>query len=378
MKKIETIEQLLQYSIDSTKITLEFLDGITLKNSRAIDTQFNPKILLQDIKEVDVDLRPLKLYDSYLIIYLLELEEYCNANNITFRYFGAHAEMQKFIDLLTPKARIKKEAKPNRVFEFIAGLGDKTKRFFNEIFDFVEFLGKTTASSVTGIIKPSTIRWKDFPGYFNNAGVSALAVNILIVLLLGFIIGWQGALLLRQFGAAAYLSPLVGFSIIRELSPLMVAIVVAGRSGAAFTAEIGTMKVSEELDALETMGFNKYGFLVLPRVVALMIAMPILVMICDVVGVLGGLLAGLMTLNITIISYFTTLASMMSIADVLYGLVKAVVFGYMIALIGCFCGMKVTNSAESVGKQTTASVVISIFMVIVIDAIFVVLYDAVF
>ena len=125
------------------------------------------------------------------------------------------------------------------------------------------------------------------------------------------------------------------------------------------------------------MGFDKYGFLVLPRVLALMIAVPVLVMICDVVGVVGGLLAGLMTLNITMISYFTSLADMMTVGDVTYGLVKAVVFGYAIALIGCYSGMKVTNSAESVGKQTTSSVVISIFMVIVIDALFVIIYDAI-
>jgi phospholipid/cholesterol/gamma-HCH transport system permease protein len=373
-----------EFSKDNSELMIMLNDGVTIGNAKEIDKQFNLNTIVnqaisddKNIRNIYVDLSALKVYDSLLIAYISEIEKYAADKNIAFMVTGANEQTQKFIDLL----KISKDnlAKKNKktIYEHISGVGDMTKRFFVEIIDFIDFLGKTTASIGKTLIKPSNFRWDDFPGYFNNAGVKALSVNILIVMLLGFIIGWQGALLLRQFGAAPYLAPLVGFSIIRELSPIMVAIVVAGRSGAAFTAEIGTMKVSEELDALETMGFDKFGFLVLPRLLALMIALPILVMICDVVGVLGGLLAGLTTLNITMISYFTSLADMMTLGDVTYGLVKAVVFGFTIALIGCFSGMKVTNSAESVGKQTTSSVVISIFMVIVIDALFVVIYDAI-
>jgi phospholipid/cholesterol/gamma-HCH transport system permease protein len=208
--------------------------------------------------------------------------------------------------------------------------------------------------------------------------VNALPINVLIIILLGFITGWQGAIQLKQFGADQYLAPLVGFSIIRELAPIMVAIIVAGRSGSAFAAEIGTMKVSDELDSLDTMGFNKIAFLVMPRIIALTVALPMLVLICDLMGVIGGLIAGLSTLNITIASYFYELSANIGMIDIMYGVVKALVFGFVISIIGCFRGLRVTNNAESVGKNTTASVVSGIFMVIVIDALFVVLYDKLF
>ncbi len=374
--------KIVEYELtkDNSELLIKLNDGIIISNSKEIDKQIDlGRLLGKDtkIKGVYVDLMGLKLYDSFLISFLYEIEKLCLDKSIHFEVIRVSDETKKFIQMLKKSDVVLQKGKKKGFVEYINYVGDIAKSFFIEIIDFIEFLGKTTASIGKSILNPGNFRWKDFPSYFHNAGVKALSVNILIVLLLGFIIGWQGALLLRQFGAAPYLAPLVGFSIIRELSPIMVAIVVAGRSGAAFTAEIGTMKVSEELDALEAMGFDKFGFLVLPRVLALMIAVPLLVMICDVVGVLGGLWAGLMTLNITIISYFTSLAGMMTLGDVTYGLVKAVVFGFAIALIGCFSGMKVTNSAESVGKQTTSSVVISIFMVIVIDALFVVIYDAI-
>lgn len=363
-------------------LTIKLLGPSLISKAQEITAQ-SQKILKAilnsdaNLKAIKIDLSELKQYDTFVLVYINEIREICDIAEIDFRYFGQSEDIDKFIALLMPKTAQTIKPKINKLYNYINQLGEQVLVFFHEIKEFIEFFGKTTTTIAKAFVKPSTIRWKDFPGYFTEAGVKALSVNLLIVLLIGFIIGWQGALLLRQFGASPYLAPLVGFSVIRELAPLMVAIVVAGRSGAAFTAEIGTMKVSEELDALETMGFDIYGFLILPRVFALMIAVPILVMICDVIGVLGGLVAGLTTLNITMISYFTSLAQNIAMADITYGLIKAVVFGFTIALIGCFCGLKVTNSSESVGKQTTLSVVISIFMVIVIDAVFVIIFDAI-
>lgn len=368
----------IELSKSGNTLGIRLLSGFTISNAKLIDAEFRFDQITDDIKKISVDLSDPGIHDSYIVTYLIELEEYCKSRNIGFEFVSSNTETLNFVKLLKPKLREDIAKREPGFFEYVEGVGQKTKDFLSEIYDFTDFLGQTTRSIFKTFIKPGNFRAKDFPRYFINSGPAALPVNILIVLLLGFIIGWQGALLLRQFGGSAYLAPLVGFSIVRELSPLMVAIVVAGRSGAAFTAEIGTMKVSEELDALETMGFDKYGFLVLPRVVSLMISVPLLIMICNVVGVLGGLLAGLSTLNITMVSYFTELTATMTVGDVTYGLIKGVVFGFSIALIGCFSGMKVTGSAESVGRRTTASVVISIFMVIVIDAVFVVLYDAIY
>jgi len=199
---------------------------------------------------------------------------------------------------------------------------------------------------------------------------------VLIVFLIGLITGYQGALQLAQFGADIYIADLVGISITRELSPLMVAIIVAGRSGSAFAAEIGTMKVSEEIDALTTMGFDRMQFLVLPRVLAVTFAMPLLVIICDLAGIIGGLLAGLATLDITISSFLAQLNIALNYAHVFSGIFKSIVFGLLIATIGCFRGFQVQGGAESVGRYTTASVVSGVFLVILTDAIFVFLLSA--
>ncbi|MEI6088861.1 MAG: ABC transporter permease [bacterium] len=372
-----TLEYIRTEQIGSTLI-MKLLGPFFISHSAAIDKSCQCDSKLEGISKVQFDFSELELYDSFLLIFLDELEAMILSRKIETEYINLNDTVRAFISVQRTAEENKIRKERLTVYKFIEIFGNGIVNKYKEMRQMIEFVGIIFKTMIKSILHPSLIRWKDFPNYFYTTGVNALPINVLIIILLGFITGWQGAIQLKQFGADQFLAPLVGFSIIRELSPIMVAIIVAGRSGSAFAAEIGTMKVSDELDSLDTMGFNKIAFLVMPRILALTIALPILVLICDLMGVVGGLIAGLATLNITIASYFYELSANLGMIDIMYGVVKAVVFGFMISIIGCFRGLQVTNNAESVGKNTTASVVSGIFIVIVIDALFVVLYDQLF
>jgi phospholipid/cholesterol/gamma-HCH transport system permease protein len=181
---------------------------------------------------------------------------------------------------------------------------------------------------------------------------------------------------LRQFGANIFVADLVALSITRELGPLMTAIIVAGRSGAAFSAELGTMKVSEEIDALRTLGLDPYLFLVFPRVIALILVMPLLTILADVVGILGGLLVALLGLDLTVNAYLLETRKALDLWDVGSGILKSLVFALNVALIACQRGLATSGGAEGVGRATTSAVVSSLFALVVLDAIFTMLFNA--
>jgi phospholipid/cholesterol/gamma-HCH transport system permease protein len=209
-----------------------------------------------------------------------------------------------------------------------------------------------------------------------RTGADAVPIVILINFLVGFVMAFQGAVQLKQFGANIFVADLVGLSVTRELGPLMTAIIVCGRSGAAFAAELGSMKVSEEIDALRTMGFGAMRYLVLPRVVALILVIPLLTLMADFVGILGGLVVGLTTLDLSVAGYVNETRKALSVWDVYSGVIKSMVFGLAIALIACQQGLATTGGAEGVGRRTTASVVTILFSLILLDAGFTVLFHA--
>jgi phospholipid/cholesterol/gamma-HCH transport system permease protein len=192
----------------------------------------------------------------------------------------------------------------------------------------------------------------------------------LLSFLLGIVIAYQGADQLQRFGASIYVVDLVGLSMVRELSPMMTAIIIAGRSGSAYAAQIGTMKVTEEIDALRTIGVVPFELLVLPKLLALIIAMPLLTVFTDVTGILGGMVMASAQLNISFDVFIDRLDEAVNTSSYLVGIGKAPVFAAIIAIVGCYQGLQVSGSADSVGRQTTVSVVQSIFLVIVADAMF--------
>ncbi len=240
---------------------------------------------------------------------------------------------------------------------------------------YLAFVGESFTVLARSLVHPSRLRWRPILHNLQSAGVAALPITGLLSFLLGIVIAYQGADQLQRFGANIFIADLVGLAMLRELSPLLTAIIIAGRSGSAYTAQIGTMKVTEEIDALRTIGVAPQELLVLPKVLALVIVLPLLTVYTDVTGVLGGMIMARSKLDVSFGAFLDRLDEAISLSSYVTGISKAPVFAMIIALVGCYRGFQVSGSAESVGQQTTMSVVQSIFLVIVTDALFSIVFN---
>jgi phospholipid/cholesterol/gamma-HCH transport system permease protein len=257
---------------------------------------------------------------------------------------------------------------------FLAGVGARTLERLDEVRLLLDFVGRMVRA-LGGVLRhPGTANVRAIAPLLARTGADALPIVVLVTFLIGFVMGFQSAAQLEQFGADIYVADLVGLSITRELGPLMTAIIVSGRSGAAFAAELGTMSVSEEIDALRTLGIGPLRFLVFPRVLALVVALPLLTLFGDLMGLFGGLVVGVVNLDLSITAYLTQSLRALDVWDVFQGLIKAVVFGLSIGLIACAQGLATTGGAEGVGRRTTTAVVTSLFALILIDAAFTVTF----
>jgi phospholipid/cholesterol/gamma-HCH transport system permease protein len=243
-------------------------------------------------------------------------------------------------------------------------------------FGMLSFLGENALALAHLAAQPGRIRWRAVAYNLQTTGFEALPITGLLSFLMGIVIAYQGAEQLRQFGANIYVADLVGLAMVRELSPMLTAIIVAGRSGSAYAAQIGTMKVTEEIDALRTIGVGPLELLVLPKMLALILALPLLTVYTDVMGVLGGMMMARAQLDVSFGAFLDRLDEAISLTSFLIGVGKAPIFAAIIALVGCYQGFQVGGSADSVGRQTTLSVVQSVFLVIVTDALFSILFSA--
>lgn len=256
-----------------------------------------------------------------------------------------------------------------------AALGKATIEAFVEAARLLSFFGWTFSTLIRSLYRPSRLRLTSLTHHLEQTCLNALPIVGLIAFLIGIVMAYQGADQLKRFGAEIYTVDLVGVSILREIAILLTAIVVAGRSGSAFTAEIGAMSVNQEIDALRALGLDVIEVLVLPRMIALMIALPLLAFFADILGLLGGGLMAWIVLDITPAQFLSQLETAITPATFWVGIVKAPVFAFLIALVGCYQGLLVSGSADSVGRHTTKSVVVSIFLVIVFDALFSILFS---
>ena len=252
----------------------------------------------------------------------------------------------------------------------IEGIGRSAVKELNKNIDLLAFIGETAAAAAPLLLSPLRIRWKMVLRELGEAGHKALPIVGLLAFLLGVVIAYQGGDQLRLYGANIFIADLVGLSMLRELAPLIAAIIVAGRTGSAYTAQIGTMKVTNEIDALRTMAISPIELLVIPKLIALVIALPLLTVFADIMGIFGGMLVASTMLGLSMATFLDRLVEAVSLQAYLTGVGKAPVFAAIIAIVGCFQGFQVAGSAESVGRQTTLSVVQSIFWVIVINALF--------
>jgi phospholipid/cholesterol/gamma-HCH transport system permease protein len=268
------------------------------------------------------------------------------------------------VALLTPRAPI----------GMLDQVGRATIAAVRELQLVLAFFGQLVISGVGLWRAPRSANWSDLPATMERSGADAVPIILLINFLVGLAMAFQAAAQLKRFGANLLVADLIGIAVCRELGPLMAAIVIAGRSGAAFAAELGFMQVNGEIDALRTMGIGPMRYLVVPRVLGLILVLPLLTLLADAAGVLGGLVVGVSNLDLTIRGFLNETAAVVSIWDVSSGIIKSFVFALAIALIACQQGLATSGGAEGVGRRTTSTVVTTLFALILIDATFTVFF----
>lgn len=284
-------------------------------------------------------------------------------------------EFQSLLDLygrtpIEPPAPGTAEAEAAPILERV---GRACVRAWEAVRTLLTFVGELAVALLQAALHPRQVRWKDAWLTAERAGVDALPIIGLIGFLLGLIMAFQSAIPMRQFGADIYVANLIGLSMLRELGPLLTAIILAGRSGSAFAAEIGTMKVKEEIDALTTMGLEPVRFLVVPRVIAAVAITPVLAIFADLFGLIGGAVV-MRSLGFPLVTYVHQIQSSVVPRDMLGGLAKALVFGLVVAAIGCLRGLQTTTGATAVGESTTSAVVSGLILITIVDGVFAVVF----
>lgn len=310
--------------------------------------------------------------------------EYCDASGVALLWelqrkgalvSGQNAETDRLLALFTETEK-RQAPEVRRPESPVALLGRTAVELAADFREQITFLGRMAVTYAVMLRHPGTMRWGDMWLTFEKAGVQALVVVSLISFLTGLIMAFQAAPPLEQFGVDLFVVNLVALAMLRELGPIMTAIVLAGRSGSAFAAEIGTMKVNEEINALTTMGLDPVRFLAAPRVLAGILLTPVLTIYSDLMGVAGGLFVMLLR-GFPPVTLWRQLTGAVEVNDVMAGIIKAFVFGALVAGIGCLRGLQTRSGATAVGVSTTRSVVSGIFYIVVVDAVFAVVYYAI-
>ena len=320
-----------------------------------------------------VDATGVDYCDGSGIALLIHLRDRQQARGGAIEITGLRPEFQEMFDDATADALGSTGPGKKEHIDFVEQVGKKTVEVFQDTVSLISFVGELCLALLFAARRPRRVRWADTLKIAEAVGVDALPIVLLIGFLMGLIMAFQAAVPLGQFGAQLFVANLIGLAILRELGPLMTAIVLAGRSGSAFAAELGTMKVREEIDALKTMGLEPVRFLVVPRVIAALVMTPLLTVFADLVGVMGGSVV-LLSLGYPLITFFHQVQYAVSYGSPVGGLVKAFFFGILVAAIGCLRGLQTKTGASAVGESTTNAVVSGIILIVITDGIFSVIY----
>ncbi|HEX7839846.1 MAG TPA: MlaE family lipid ABC transporter permease subunit [Kofleriaceae bacterium] len=320
-------------------------------------------------RELDLDLSRATGIDGAIAALVAATRTALIARGVRCRIVGASEQLRPIVHLVHGDELPRPPAVPLRE-RGIARLGAATEQALAQARRMIAFWGELVASIGQGLRRPATVSWRDVPSLVARAGTDGIPIVLVLNFLVGFVMAFQTAHQLKLFGANIYAANIVGLSVTRELAPLMTAIIICGRSGAAYAAELGTMRVSDEIDALRTMGFAPMPYLVVPRILALVVVAPILTLLGDVVGVLGGIVVGNASLDITPAGFLAQLRTAVVSSDLWTGLVKSVAFGGAIGFIGCQHGLATRGAASGVGRGTTITVVDCLFTIVVIDTLF--------
>jgi len=351
-------------------ITIECIGKWTVDYIDIIEKKFLSNIPKKS--KVILDIQKIEQLDSNGATLLVLFKNQAIKRGCEVKYIIADTKYQKLIDIIEnsiinkPTISVKKRT-------FLYNLGKKSVEIYKSILSFIAFVGEFFIKSL-GLFKPKNLRFKELFYFIYSAGIQAVPIISLTAFLVGVVIAYQTIVQLAKFGADIFVVDATAISIARELGPMITAIVVAGRSASSFTAEIGAMKLTQEIDAMKTMGFKPFYFLIIPRVIALIISLPILIFISDIVGILGAMVATKAQIGLSFDIFIQRLYEVLSLKNYLIGISKGPFFAIIIALIGSFHGLRVTQNTESIGQETTKSVVNTIFLVIVCDAIFSVIF----
>lgn len=301
----------------------------------------------------------------------------CGLRDSGVELTGIRAEHRALLDLicgLDLKPLPKADSVP-QWRQIIIRLGKGAHDARHETLDIITFVGRAASWTVNALIHPSSLRPASISRHITETGIHALPIIGLMAVMIAIVIGYQGVAQLRPFGGEDFTINLVAVSVLREMGGLITAIMVAGRSGSAFTAEIGVMQTREEIDALKVMGIEPMQVLVVPRVIALVITLTLLTFFADIMGLIGGAAIAQFQLGVSPTQYLSRLPHVVDGSDLFVGLFKAPIFAFFIAIVGCMHGLRVSGSAESVGRETTRAVVKSIFLVLALDAFFSILFE---
>ena len=362
-------QALLEVQILSTKNLLKFSGELSLHTITKLQKQVNTLRIL-DKDNLEINLESISSLDTAAALFINGLERHYKKHNVKVSIVSLDKDHQATL-LLVKKKKVDASTTVNHgKLSFLESFGKSVYANYIGLLAFFDFLGKLFATKLHYLKSVKNIRFKEIAFEINESGIKALPIIAVTSFLIGLVVAYQSAYQLKIYGANIFLVDMLGISILRELAPLITAIVIAGRSGSAFTAQIGAMKITEELDAMRTMGFDPYIFLVMPRIIALMIVMPILIFVADMMGILGGMLVANMDLQITPTLFLERFISAVDIKHFYIGIFKGPFFAFLIASIGIYRGLRVKDDTQSIGFNTTKSVVEAIFAVIVCDALF--------
>lgn len=325
------------------------------------------------IAQIIFDTRGLRDWDTGLLTFLIKVIDICTAKNITMDKAGLPPGVQRLLALASSVAE-RKDTRPEASgIPFLERIGNFAVVLWRGNLEMLEFVGEVLAALIRMLSGKARYRRADLFLIMQECGVEALPIVSLISILVGLILAFIGAIQLKIFGAQIYVASLVGIGMVRALAAIMTGIIMAGRTGASFAARLGTMQVNEEIDALKTLGISPVEFLVLPRIIALFVMMPLLTLYADLMGILGGMLIGVSMLNLNFMEYYNKTAEAVSLNDLWVGIFSAGIFGILVALAACLRGIRCGRTASSVGEATTSAVVSSIVSIIVAMAIITVL-----
>ncbi|MBK8510394.1 MAG: MlaE family lipid ABC transporter permease subunit [Candidatus Competibacteraceae bacterium] len=319
---------------------------------------------------LELEAAGIRAIDTTGALRLLNLIAELEQSGRAIRLSGLRESQQALLELVRERRASAGAAGASASVGFLERLGRRVVFHLSSVQSFLSFIGEAAVALLRLLLRPRRFRWRALFGNVEDAGVNALPIVALLAFMMGVVIAYQGGQQLKAYGANIFIVELITLTMLRELAPLITAIIVAGRTGSAYTAQIGTMQITEEVDALRTIGIPPMELLVLPKLLALVIALPLLTVFADALSVFGGMVMAQTLLDVSFSDFLDRVPQVVSLTSFLLGVGKAPVFAAIIALVGCYQGFHVRGGADSVGRQTTVSVVQSIFLVIAADALF--------